>query len=298
MNLILTFIIILYPPAFTLNWIIEFWLNILIKTESKSHAKELTSNIIITTSTQHWISFEFVRMNLVSLSGACADSEQKSPRPEARCSSTLPYAISKWSEQKVSRSTSNEPTKKPKLNTKSESESSISKSSVREVRRKLSLLEEKRAIFQRRLFETSQDSDSGETVIAITLDDENKTSAKEEENRVEQNKKKKKARHISVKKFDTFSTFEGTFDEETGIGYLAGIEEDYTESYERQRDNYVANMGPMMADNAMEKSKVSQESMVRNQLLTLTFLSFGSPLLEHIFNRNVKIRNVKKYFEI
>lgn len=189
------------------------------------------------------------------------DSEQKSPRPEARCSSTLPYAISKWSEQKVSRSTSNEPTKKPKLNTKSESESSISKSSVREVRRKLSLLEEKRAIFQRRLFETSQDSDSGETVIAITLDDENKTSAKEEENRVEQNKKKKKARHISVKKFDTFSTFEGTFDEETGIGYLAGIEEDYTESYERQRDNYVANMGPMMADNAMEKSKVSQESM-------------------------------------
>ncbi|KAG9428682.1 ras and EF-hand domain-containing protein isoform X1 [Apis mellifera carnica] len=105
------------------------------------------------------------------------------------------------------------------------------------------------------------DSDSGETVIAITLDDENKTSAKEEENRVEQNKKKKKARHISVKKFDTFSTFEGTFDEETGIGYLAGIEEDYTESYERQRDNYVANMGPMMADNAMEKSKVSQESM-------------------------------------
>ncbi|KAG6795260.1 ras and EF-hand domain-containing protein isoform X1 [Apis mellifera caucasica] len=105
------------------------------------------------------------------------------------------------------------------------------------------------------------DSDSGETVIAITLDDENKTSAKEEENRVEQNKKKKKARHISVKKFDTFSTFEGTFDEETGIGYLAGIEEDYTESYERQRDNYVVNMGPMMADNAMEKSKVSQESM-------------------------------------
>ncbi|XP_043790892.1 EF-hand calcium-binding domain-containing protein 4B-like [Apis laboriosa] len=188
------------------------------------------------------------------------DSEQKSPRPEARCSSTLPYAISKWSEQKA-RPTSNEPTKKPKLYTKSESESSISKSSVREVRRKLSLLEEKRAIFQRRLFETSQDTDSGETVIAISIDDENKTSAKEEENRVEQNKTKKKARHISVKKFDTFSTFEGTFDEETGIGYLAGIEEDYTESYERQRENYVASMGPMMADSTMEKSKVNQESM-------------------------------------
>lgn len=236
-------------------------------------------------------------MNLVSLSGACADSEQKSPRPEARCSSTLPYAISKWSEQKA-RPTSNEPTKKPKLNTKSESESSISKSSVHEVRRKLSLLEEKRAIFQRRLFETTQNTDSGETVIAITIDDENKTS-EEEKNRVEQNKTKKKARHISVKKFDTFSTFEGTFDEETGIGYLAGIEEDYTESYERQRDNYVASMGPMMADSTMEKSKVNQESMVRNQLLILTFLFFGSPLLEYIFNRNVKIRNVKKkYFEI
>lgn len=120
------------------------------------------------------------------------------------------------------------------------------------------MLEEKRAIFQRRLFETSQDTDSGETVIAISIDDENKTPAKEEE----QSKTKKKARHISVKKFDTFSTFEGTFDEETGIGYLAGIEEDYTESYERQRDNYVASMGPMMADSAVEKSKVNQESMV------------------------------------
>lgn len=233
------------------------------------------------------------------MSGACADSGQKSPRPEARCSSTLPYAISKWSEQKASRPASNEPIKKPKLNTKSESESSISKSSVREVRRKLSLLEEKRAIFQRRLFETSQDTDSGETVIAISIDDENKTPAKEEENRVEQNKTKKKARHISVKKFDTFSTFEGTFDEETGIGYLAGIEEDYTESYERQRDNYVASItGPMMADSAVEKSKVNQESMVRNQLLTLTFLSFGSPLyaLECIFL--VGMWEFKKYFEI
>lgn len=264
---------------------------------SKSHIKDIKyHHYYHFNSTLNLIRIR--RMNLVSLCGACADSEQKSPRPEARCSSTLPYAISKWSEQKASRSTSNEPTKKPKLNTKSESESSISRSSVREVRRKLSLLEEKRAIFQRRLFESNQDSDSGETVIAITIDDEKKTLAKKEENRVEQNKTKKKARHISVKKFDTFSTFEGTFDEETGIGYLAGIEEDYTESYERQHDNYVASMGPMMADNTMEKSKVNQESMVRNQLLILTFLSFGSPLLEYIFNRNVKIRNVKKYFEI
>lgn len=175
-----------------------------------------------------------------------SESADNSSKSEARCSSTLPYAISKWPEQR------NEP-KKTKLNVKSESDSNVPRSSPHEVRRKLSCLEEKRAIFQRRLFETTRDSLG--TVIAVTLDDEDKsTPEKKREPAV-----KKKARHISVKKFDTFSTFEGTFDEETGVGYLAGIEEDYTESYDRQNENYAATMGPMMGETS-EKKIVSQDS--------------------------------------
>ncbi|XP_076395136.1 RAS oncogene family member Rab32 isoform X2 [Megachile rotundata] len=187
---------------------------------------------------------------------------EKSARPEARCSSTLPYAISKWPEQKNGKSSES---RKSKLNAKSESESGISKSSPHEVRRKLSLLEEKRAIFQRRLFETTRDSDSGETVVAVTVSDEDRsTPTKKEEKHEEAGKKR--ARHISVGKFDTFSTFEGTFDEETGVGYLAGIEEDYTESYDRQNDGYASiptAMGPMVATgDTVEKAKIaSQESM-------------------------------------
>ena len=210
------------------------------------------------------------RLNPVRLS-ACADSQssEKSPRPEARCSSTLPYAISKWPEQNAASASSAEPPRKSKLSTKSESESAIAKTSPHEVRRKLSLLEEKRAIFQRRLFETTRDTDSGETVIAVSVDDDDKSTAtKEAEARKkDEGRTKKRARHISVKKFDTFSTFEGTFDEETGVGYLAGIEEDYTESYDRQHDSYVAAMGPMMGDSAEKSKVVSQDSMVRNNRL-------------------------------
>ncbi|KOX73109.1 Ras-related protein Rab-32 [Melipona quadrifasciata] len=194
-----------------------------------------------------------------------SQSSEKSPRPEARCSSTLPYAISKWPEQNTATPspTSAEPPRKSKLSTKSESESAIAKTSSHEVRRKLSLLEEKRAIFQRRLFETTRDADSGETVIAVSVDDDDKSTAtKEAEARTkDEGRTKKKARHISVKKFDTFSTFEGTFDEETGVGYLAGIEEDYTESYDRQHDSYVAAMGPMMGESAEKSKVVSQDSM-------------------------------------
>lgn len=221
-------------------------------------------------------------MNPVRLS-ACADSQssEKSPRLEARCSSTLPYALSKWAEQKPPKPTSTEPPRKSKLNTKSESESGIPKSSPREVRRKLSLLEEKRAIFQRRLFETTRDADSGETVIAVTVDDDDKSPPVKEEEKQEENRTKKKARHISVKKFDTFSTFEGTFDEETGVGYLAGIEEDYTESYDRQHDSYLATVGSMMADNAEKSKVVSQDSMVRNYLCTHRSFSVFSWLFSY-----------------
>ncbi|XP_053999048.1 EF-hand calcium-binding domain-containing protein 4B isoform X1 [Hylaeus anthracinus] len=192
---------------------------------------------------------------------------EKSPLAEERRSSTLPYTISKWPEPKAAKQP--EPARKSKLNAKSESESGIrAKSSPHEVRRKLSLLEEKRAIFQRRLFETTQDSDSSETVIAVSLDDEDGRTPKDEEKREAQTKKK--ARHISVKKFDTFSTFEGTFDEETGVGYLAGIEEDYTESYDRQNHEYPAHpatMGPMVGatGETAEKSKVVSQDSTSSQ---------------------------------
>lgn len=144
----------------------------------------------------------------------------------------------------------------------------------------MSLLEEKRAIFQRRLFETTRDTGSGETVIAVTLDEEDKSSAQAEEKR--EDSTRKRARHISVKKFDTFSTFEGTFDEETGVGYLAGIEEDYTESYDRQNDNQPAlpsTMAPMVgANDNLEKAKLpSQDSMVR------TYRCCGSSSFEQAF---------------
>ncbi|XP_034179841.2 RAS oncogene family member Rab32 isoform X1 [Osmia lignaria lignaria] len=188
---------------------------------------------------------------------------EKLSQQETPCSSTLPYAISKWAEQKSGKSSSDS-SRKTKLNIKSESESGILKSSPHEVRRKLSLLEEKRAIFQRRLFETTRDSDSGETVIAVTVDDEERTTTTKKEEKREEGVKKK-ARHISVKKFDTFSTFEGTFDEETGVGYLAGTEEDYTESYDRQNDGYSSvptAMGPMVGSDTIEKAKIaSQDSM-------------------------------------
>ncbi|XP_076678308.1 RAS oncogene family member Rab32 isoform X1 [Andrena cerasifolii] len=204
-------------------------------------------------------------LTIRSFSRSQHDPQEKSPRSEARCSSTLPYAISKWPEQKAGKSAA-DASKKSKLNLKSESDSGLHppKSSPHEVRRKLSLLEEKRAIFQRRLFETTRGTDSRETVIAVSLDDEDKSSAQTEEKREESTRKR--ARHISVKKFDTFSTFEGTFDEETGVGYLAGIEEDYTESYDRQNDHQPAlpsTMAPMVgANDNVEKAKLpSQDSM-------------------------------------
>ncbi|KZC12419.1 PREDICTED: uncharacterized protein LOC107190506 [Dufourea novaeangliae] len=197
------------------------------------------------------------------------ESQEKSDsQADLRCSSTLPYAITKWPEQKSAKSVGDSG-RKSKLTTKSESESGIhTKSATHEVRRKLSLLEEKRAIFQRRLFETTRDSDSSGTVVAVDLDDEENKASKDEEKR-EEHTKKKKARHISVKKFDTFSTFEGTFDEATGVGYLAGIEEDYTESYDRQNEPYppyLATMAPMVGStDTMEKSKVVSQDSTSSQ---------------------------------
>ena len=177
--------------------------------------------------------------------------------------STLPYAVTKWPES----SSAYEASKKPKLAIKSESESSASspKTPPLEPRRK-SLLEEKRALSQRRHFDSSRHT-SGDTVIAVTVDEESARSnflAFEEKSQVE--KTKKKARHISVHKFDTFSTFEGTFDEDTGVGYLAGIEENYSDNYEKQNEDYAYfqdNMAHILAGNTEKSKSLNQDSAVR-----------------------------------
>ncbi|XP_067217269.1 uncharacterized protein Rab32 isoform X2 [Linepithema humile] len=161
-----------------------------------------------------------------------------------QCSSTLPYALSKWPERSEVVDTA---VKRGKLKLKSDSDSSAtSRSSPVEVRRKLSLLEEKRAIFQRRFFDSSKDTQSDETVIAVSVDD-----ARREEER------KRRARQISVRTFDTFSTLEGTFDDDAGLGYLDGIEEDYTESCNNTDSNYRrfhAAMAVMGAGDHLDKS--------------------------------------------
>lgn len=177
--------------------------------------------------------------------------------------STLSYATSKW----PGSFSIHQASKKPKLAVKFESESALSSpKSPPLVPRRKSLLEEKRAIFQRRRFDFSTDT-SGDTVLAVTVDDKSarKTFLNPEE--VQKKEKiKRKARHISVRKFDTFSTFEGTFDEDTGVGYLAGIEEKHLENYENQNEDYFnfqESMAHVLAENAEKSKSFSQEIAVR-----------------------------------
>lgn len=171
---------------------------------------------------------------------ACADSEQlpqqdNASRFGAQCSSTLPYALSKWPEISETRFTHDAEVRRSKLKAKSKSDSSASRSSPVEVRRKLSLLEEKRAIFQRRFFDSSKESD--ETVIAVTIDNlsDNPSTSYFLDQRDEE--RKRKARQISVRTFDTFSSLEGTLLEEAPSDYY-NIEQDYTDSCDRTDDNY------------------------------------------------------------
>lgn len=112
------------------------------------------------------------------------------------------------------------------------------------------------------------------TVIAVTIDEESPATTKREPSvQSATSSSKKTARHnISVRKFDTFSTFEGTFDEDAGVGYLDNIKEDFAESYERRSQEEIwlkdnNNMGqPNVNDDNAEKSRsASQDSVVRNK---------------------------------
>lgn len=176
---------------------------------------------------------------------------------------------------------SHEVSKKAKLAVKSESESCSTstspKTSPLEPRRK-SLLEEKRAIFQRRRFDSSS-STSDDTMIAVTVDEDTRRHHLDKEQQSKQEKSKKTARHISVRKFDTFSTFEGTFDEDAGVGYLAGIEEEYRESCDKPADDFAnfhqEDMAHATTEHPEKSRSVSQDSAVRFLYFTaLALVSF------------------------
>ncbi|XP_070518097.1 uncharacterized protein Rab32 isoform X1 [Cardiocondyla obscurior] len=126
------------------------------------------------------------------------------------CSSTLPYALSRWPETKHAEDPAAKKARVTVRHSSDPTECTPSTSSPVEVRRKLSLLEEKRAIFQRRFFdsESGETNRSDETVINVNVHERpspNGDGSREDE-------KKKKVRHISVRTFDTFSTFDNTFD--------------------------------------------------------------------------------------
>lgn len=128
-----------------------------------------------------------------------------------------------------------------KVRTKYDSDSSgcmPSTSSSVEVRRKLSLLEEKRAIFQRRFFDsTSRDTTRSDETVIDTHDELLSTNSNEFLQQREE-EKKKKVRHISVRTFDTFSSFGNTLNEED-------LSEDYNDTGSNYRRFYTT-MTPML----------------------------------------------------
>ncbi|KAG5309105.1 RAB32 protein, partial [Pseudoatta argentina] len=175
-------------------------------------------------------------------------SQQANQDNASLCVSTLPYSLSKWSESSKTKLAEDPVAGKGKVKTKYDSDSSEyvpSTSSPVDVRRKLSLLEEKRAIFQRRFFDSrSRDTTcSYETVIA--RDDLSSTNSNEFLQQGEEGRKKK-VRHISVKTFDTFSTFGNTLDEED-------FSEDYSDTSSHYHRLY-ATMAPKVGAMDLESS--------------------------------------------
>lgn len=155
--------------------------------------------------------------------------------------STLPYALSKWPEKKFDTKTSSGQFKKTKLSIKSESESSLTrnlsvKTSPVEVRRKLSLLDEKRAIFQRKYFKSSEEEEedlsldtSRDTVIHAATESLDKFIELTDGKKTKNNSSDlKSSRPISVKTFDTF--------DEQSLDYLDDIDERFS-SLEIQNDH-------------------------------------------------------------
>lgn len=199
------------------------------------------------------------------------------------CSSTLPYALSKWPERggETTRLADDAAVKRDKLKTKSSSDSlAVSRSSPVEVRRKLSLLEEKRAIFQRRYFDTSYSSDRQTDDTVINVGDGGQSSITDNEISVErlperrEKEGKRRARQISVRTFDTFSTF----DEESALGYLGGIDEDLTESYNYSR--FHAAMAPVVGDHG-DKVRLVGMSLITEVVFCQCYIYVLIRVLRH-----------------
>ncbi|KYM97587.1 Ras-related protein Rab-32 [Cyphomyrmex costatus] len=173
-------------------------------------------------------------------------SQQDNQDNASHCTSTLPYLLSKWSEINKTKLAENPVAKRDNVKkcNSDPSEYAPSTSSPVDVRRKLSLLEEKRAIFQRRFFDSrSKDiTSSNETVIDVNARDLSSTN---EFLRQREEDRKKKVRYVSVKTFDTFSTFGNTVDEED-------FSEDYSDTSSNYRRLY-ATMAPMLGTVDLEK---------------------------------------------
>ncbi|XP_057330766.1 TNF receptor-associated factor family protein DDB_G0272098 isoform X1 [Microplitis mediator] len=143
--------------------------------------------------------------------------------------STLPYALSKWPDEKSGQ------TKKGKFVGKSDSESALKEirpdeSSPVEVKRKLSFLKEKRAIFQRKYFESSEVNHSGENSLDTVIDNSgDSVNLSDPKCSIDNNDNIKiygLSRHINVRTFDSFSTtFKDSIDEQdTDNNYLYSID--------------------------------------------------------------------------
>ncbi|XP_018357219.1 PREDICTED: ras and EF-hand domain-containing protein homolog isoform X2 [Trachymyrmex septentrionalis] len=176
-------------------------------------------------------------------------SQQADQDNASRCVSTLPYSLSKWSESSKTKLADDPVARKGKVKTKYDSDSSEyvpSTSSPVDVRRKLSLLEEKRAIFQGRFFDSrSKDTTCSNETVIDARDDLSSTNSNEFLQQREE-ERKKKVRHISVKPFDAFSTFADTHDGE-----------DFSEDYSDSSSNYhrfYASMAPMLGAMDLESS--------------------------------------------
>ncbi|XP_012533863.1 ras and EF-hand domain-containing protein homolog isoform X2 [Monomorium pharaonis] len=161
-----------------------------------------------------------------------------STRSDQRCSSSLPYALSGWPERSGTNLAESSTIRRNKVKAKYDSDSSecmpsTSTSSPIEVRRKLSLLEEKRAIFQGRFFnsKSGDTTRSNETTIDLSIHDDLSSTNSNEFLQQREEEKKKKVRHISVRTFDAFSTFGHTLDEED-------ISEDYNDKDRNYRGLY------------------------------------------------------------
>ncbi|XP_063979632.1 ras-related protein Rab-44 isoform X1 [Diachasmimorpha longicaudata] len=155
--------------------------------------------------------------------------EDRRPEPSGRqVVSTLPYARSKWSDSSVDLGGSS---KKLKLAVKAGSESSLRTPPVTppvELRRKLSLLEEKRAIFQRKFFASSEGipsrENSRDTIVGIRGSPTPEDIRSEDDPFPDNFGSRRPSKHISVRTFDIYSTVDGDFDEESE-DYLEGIED-------------------------------------------------------------------------